>query len=255
MPVTPCAPVAPVCGVVTYDATEFLTSYPEFTGIYLTSPQMLASDFVGATMLLNNSCGSRVRDANQRMYLLYLLTAHIATIFQGVNDAGVSAPAFAGTAAIAGSVLAVASVSAGALAVGSSLYDGPGIGGNLIVPGSVIVSSLGTGTGGIGSYNLTQTLGTVALEDMIVLGVPNVQAPLGIVGRVNNASQGDVSVASEYQAPPNASMAWFIQTKYGAQYWAMTAKYRTFIGLPASPDNYSPLGGLTGPWGGGPWNG
>ena len=252
MPVNPCTPVAPVFGIVEYSAAEFLASYPEFTGIAASS---LANDFTGATFLLNNSCCSRVQDANQRLFLLYLLTAHIATIFQGANDAGIGAPAFSGVAAVAGNVLTVSSVVSGALAVGASLYDGPSVGGSLVTPGTTI-ASLGTGTGGIGTYNLNLTYGSpIAAESMIVPGVPNIIQPLGIVGRINNASEGDVSVASEWSAPPNASQAYFVQTKYGAQYWTMTAKYRTALFVPAPPGAYSPLSqfGL-GPWApGGPY--
>lgn len=164
MPVVPCAPVAPVFGVVTYDRAEFLALYPEFTGI---APGSLVNDFTGATFLLNNTCCSRVRDANQRLSLLYLLTAHIAAIFQGTND-----------------------------------------------------------------------------------GAGNITPPLGIVGRINQASQGDVSVSSEWSAPPNANAAYFIQTQYGALYWTMTARYRTAIFLPAPPDAYAPYAGFgAGPWG------
>lgn len=251
MPVNPCTTVAPVFGVVSYSAAEFLASYPEFTGINNAAPASLANDFVGATFLLNNTCCSRVQDANQRMFLLYLLTAHLAAIHQGTNDGGVLAPSFAGSVSIAGSVAAVVSVTSGALAVGNSLYDGPSVGGGLVIPGTAVILSQSTGTpGGVGNYVLTATLGTVAPENMIVAGVPNVSPPLGIVGRINNASEGDVSVASEWAAPPNASQAYFIQTKYGAQYWTAVAKYRTAIFVPAPAGAYNPLGfyGL-GPWG------
>jgi hypothetical protein len=249
MPVVPCTTIQPVFGIVDYSAAEFLASYPEFTGINNASPSSLANDFVGATFLLNNSCCSRVQDANQRLFLLYLLTAHIATIFQGINDGGVGNPAFTGTGSIATRVLTVTAATQGALAVGSSLYDGP-LG--TIVPGTVIVS-LGTGTGGIGTYNLNVSQ-TVTPEAFIVPGVPNTAAPLGIVGRINNAAEGDVSVTSEWSAPPNANQAYFVQTKYGAQYWTMTAKYRLARFVPAPPGAYNPLAGYgIGPWGpGGP---
>jgi hypothetical protein len=233
MPVNPCTTVQPVFGVVSYSAAEFLASYPEFTGINFATPQSIANDFVGATFLLNNTCCSRVRDANQRMFLLYLLTAHIATIFQGVNDGGVGSPAFTGAGSIAGTVLTVTQATQGTLVVGSALYDGPA---GTIVPGTTI-ASLGTGTGGIGTYNLNVSQ-TVASEPFIVPGVPNVSPPLGIVGRINQAAEGDVSVSSEWQAPPNANQAYFIQTKYGAQYYTLTAKYRTMIAIPAPPDAY-----------------
>ena len=167
MPVTPCVPVTPTFGIVEFSAPEFLASYPEFTGINQAMPTALENDFTGATMLLNNSCCSRVQDANQRLFLLYLLTAHTAAIAQGTND---------------------------------------------------------------GNGNMTP--------------------PLGVVGRISDASEGDVSVSAQWEAPPNPSAAYFLQTKYGAQFWQMTAKYRRAIFLPAPPGAYAPLGSYgIGPWG------
>lgn len=246
MPVVACTPYVPVSGVAQFSLTEFLTAYPEFTGINAAS---LANDFTGATFLLNNTCCSQVADANQRLYLLYLLTAHIAAIFQGVNDAGIGSPAFSGTVSISGTTAYVSAVNSGALAVGSVLYDGPSVGGSLVTPGTTI-SAFISGSGGIGSYNVNVSYSTpIGYETMIVAGTPNVQAPLGIVGRVNSASEGDVSVSSEWQAPPNANQAYFTQTKYGAQYWTATARFRTAQFVPAPPSAYDPLYGL-GPWGG-----
>jgi hypothetical protein len=242
MPAIPCATVTPVSGLAQFSAVEFLTSYPEFTGI---NPALLANDFTGATFLLSNTCCSRVQDANQRLYLLYLLTAHLAAIHQGLNDAGVGSPSFAGTVAIAGNIATVSAVTSGLLAVGQSLYDGPSVGGSFVLPGSAVIATLGSGTGGVGTYNLVASIGTIAAESMIVQGVPNVQAPLGIVGRISQASEGDVSVSSEWSAPPNANAAYFLQTKYGADYWTMTARYRTALFIPAPPGAYDPLAGLT----------
>lgn len=52
-------------------------------------------------------------------------------------------------------------------------------------------------------------------------------APL--VGRVANASEGSVSVQVEWNGGMDASgmQAYFTQTKYGAEYWAASAPYRT----------------------------
>lgn len=50
--------------------------------------------------------------------------------------------------------------------------------------------------------------------------------PNGLVGRINSATQGSVSVQSENNYP-EGSVQWYQQTKYGALYWAMTTKYRT----------------------------
>lgn len=49
----------------------------------------------------------------------------------------------------------------------------------------------------------------------------------GLVGRVSSASEGSVSVSADMGAVTN-SQAWYAQTTYGADYWALTAKYRTF---------------------------
>lgn len=54
----------------------------------------------------------------------------------------------------------------------------------------------------------------------------NAQASAGLVGRISSASQGSVSVSADYGAVTNAQ-AWYAQTPYGAQYWVMTARYRS----------------------------
>jgi hypothetical protein len=42
--------------------------------------------FNDAVFLLDNSCCSAVRDANQRLILLYKITAHVLFLTQGTND-------------------------------------------------------------------------------------------------------------------------------------------------------------------------
>lgn len=85
MPVIPCPspPPQPVHGIVQFDAPEFVAAWPEFTG--LTNGSM-ANAFSLATLILNNSCRSIVGDANKRLALLYMLTAHIAFLVYGTND-------------------------------------------------------------------------------------------------------------------------------------------------------------------------
>lgn len=85
MPVIPCPTPAPqpVHGVVQFDNTEFTSAWPEFTGIPLGKNQ---TAFNLATLLLNNSCGSIISDASQRLTLLYILTAHVGFIINGTND-------------------------------------------------------------------------------------------------------------------------------------------------------------------------
>jgi hypothetical protein len=190
------------------------------------------------------------------LFLLYLITAHIATIHQGLNDAGVGSPTQAFTASVdTTGLMTVTSPVSGLLGVGSAIYDGPSVGGSFIPPGTLI-TAIGTGTGGSGTYQLNITPAVaIASENMIVPGIPNTQQPLGIVGRISDAAEGDVSVSAQWEAPPSAGQAYFIQTKYGADYWTMTARYRTAQFIPAPASAYNPLRGL-GPWWGpgGPGN-
>lgn len=46
----------------------------------------------------------------------------------------------------------------------------------------------------------------------------------GIVGRINSASEGSVSVGVDW--PSTANNAWFLQTTYGANFWQATAAHR-----------------------------
>lgn len=57
-----------------------------------------------------------------------------------------------------------------------------------------------------------------------------------IVGRIDQATEGSVSVHAD-MGDANAgspSQAWYMQTKYGAEYWAATAGVRTghYVALP-----------------------
>ena len=46
------------------------------------------------------------------------------------------------------------------------------------------------------------------------------------VGRIASATEGSVSIGTEYNAPGTA--AWFIQTQYGAAFWQATSSLRGF---------------------------
>ena len=52
------------------------------------------------------------------------------------------------------------------------------------------------------------------------------QAPSGLAGPITSASQGSVSVSVTVGTQPMAA-AWYMATKYGAQFWRATASYRT----------------------------
>jgi len=70
-------------------------------------------------------------------------------------------------------------------------------------------------------------------------------AGVGMVGRITSASEGSVSISSEYNTGTDTpGSAWYNQTPYGAMYWNMTAQFRTwryFIGPRALP-SYLPIG-------------
>jgi hypothetical protein len=53
----------------------------------------------------------------------------------------------------------------------------------------------------------------------------NGAAPSSIVGRISSATEGSVSVTSEFPITQNS--AFFLQTPFGAAWWAATAAYRT----------------------------
>ncbi len=58
----------------------------------------------------------------------------------------------------------------------------------------------------------------------------NGQNPSTIVGRINTASEGSVSVGAEFQASPAAS--WYLQTQYGASAWQLMLPWRTMRYVP-----------------------
>jgi hypothetical protein len=60
----------------------------------------------------------------------------------------------------------------------------------------------------------------------------NGQPPSGLVGRIDSATEGSVSV-SAVLADATLDQAWYTQTQYGLFYWNATAAYRTFVYVPA----------------------
>lgn len=85
---TNCTPTTITTGVVQFSAPEFLACYPQF----MPQSAFLPNNFTLATTQLNNTCGcdasggSLVQDANLRQTLLYLLTAHITQLLNGVGS-------------------------------------------------------------------------------------------------------------------------------------------------------------------------
>lgn len=121
-------------GVVEFNIVELRELYPHLLGV---SDTQLKHCFIKSESILNNTKRSMVCDLEERKMLLYLLTAHMATIQDRINKGNDS------------------------------------------------------------------------------------------VGRVASASEGSVSVSLDFPTNGNAWTAWFAQTPYGAEYWMLTAKYRT----------------------------
>lgn len=71
---------------------------------------------------------------------------------------------------------------------------------------------------------------------------PGAAGSSGLVGRVSSATEGSVSVSTDYGAVRN-SQAYWVQTGYGAQFWQMMARYRTMHYRPARPRNFGPFYG------------
>lgn len=61
----------------------------------------------------------------------------------------------------------------------------------------------------------------------------NGQGATPLVGRINSATEGSVTVQAAMDGVPGTA-AWFMQTKYGAAYWQATAAFRTMQYVPGS---------------------
>lgn len=144
MTVVACPPRSPsVTGVVVFVPATFKTLFPAFA---LVADGLLSMYFTLATLVLDNSCCSRVQDANVREQLLNLLVAHIASIFGGPNG-----------------------------------------------------------------------------------------TPSGLVGVVNSATEGSVSVTAELASNIPFTAAYFAQTQYGLLFWQATAPWRQFVYVAPAP--------------------
>lgn len=72
-------------GIVSFVAADFIARYPEFAALNTATPSALPACFGEATLYLSNTNASRVVNVEQRTPLLYMLTAHIAALYFGVN--------------------------------------------------------------------------------------------------------------------------------------------------------------------------
>lgn len=64
-----------------------------------------------------------------------------------------------------------------------------------------------------------------------------------LVGRISNASEGSVSVGTDFPTTP--SNAWFVQTQYGAMFWQLSLPFRLGRYIPKITPQVQVVGG---PW-------
>lgn len=67
----------------------------------------------------------------------------------------------------------------------------------------------------------------------------------GIVGNVTSATEGTVSVSAAWASQVSQSMAYFIQTQFGALFWQLTSPFRSFRYV-APPQCCGPGGAFAG---------
>lgn len=113
------------------------------------------------------------------------------------------------------------------------------------------------GSGPIGSATLQSALLNMLTAHIAQLFAPKDPAgnpsaagssTAGVVGRVQSATEGSVSISTAaLEGFRTAQASWLAQTQYGAMYWAATAQFRTMRYVPpmgGSPPNsniYTPL--------------
>lgn len=97
------------------------------------------------------------------------------------------------------------------------------------------------GTSGIRSQVIqTELLYMLTAHIAQLLGYAGTDGP-ALVGRVASASEGSVSVSTDFPTTPNN--AWYMQTQYGAMFWQATAARRTVNYRPGATRFGTGIGG------------
>lgn len=93
------------------------------------------------------------------------------------------------------------------------------------------------GTGPVRTTVLqTQLLYMLTAHIAQLFSGPDGNDPSGLVGRISSATEGSVTVATEYESTMNS--AWFNQTPYGAAFWQATAAWRSFPAYRVGPTRF-----------------
>ncbi len=91
-------------------------------------------------------------------------------------------------------------------------------------------------------------LGMITAQIAQLLAGSSLQPGSPLVGRVSNAAEGSVSVATELNVPVEA--AWFTLTTYGLMAWAALAPFRAALYIPGPRARFNVFGAGVGgyPW-------
>jgi hypothetical protein len=93
------------------------------------------------------------------------------------------------------------------------------------------------GTGPVRTVALQTALMNMLVAHLTQLfSGPDGNDPSGLVGRIASATEGSVTVSTEYQSTMNS--AWFDQTPYGAAFWQATAAFRSFPAYRRGPTRF-----------------
>lgn len=85
------------------------------------------------------------------------------------------------------------------------------------------------------SGNMAMLLNLATAHVLSIRGYPTaggVTPTPGPVGRINSASEGSVSIGTEWGGEGPPSQAFWLQSEYGAMFWQATAQYRTMRYVP-----------------------
>jgi Protein of unknown function (DUF4054) len=81
----------------------------------------------------------------------------------------------------------------------------------------------------------------------------NGQPATPLVGRINSATEGSVTVQTELKVPEGTPQFW-AQTKYGVMFWTASSGYRQMLYFPGPRRNFEPYPfGITPPLDAGDW--
>lgn len=98
---------------------------------------------------------------------------------------------------------------------------------------------------------ITDLVMRAMLLNMVTAHIAALNAPIGnqtsstLVGRISSATEGSVSVQTQFDVPPGSAQ-WYAQTKYGAAYWQATAQFRSMLYVPGPVPVANPWGGRFG---------